>query len=93
MTAMTSVYKNGRKPMVPVINLFTDHDDGWPRTKDGWLVKPGSVVHFMNTWAKVTNIYDGVGDMGYCVEVEDGDGPQGWVRLSDCVMVPPRDTE
>jgi hypothetical protein len=58
--------------------------DGWPRTSDGWLVKPGSVVDAHGaTGMVVRKVYDG-GEYGYCVELESGSGSEGWTALRAC---------
>lgn len=57
--------------------------DGWPRTADGHLVRPGAMVFVHNSCNTIRKIYDG-GEYGHCVEVENADGPQGWAPLSDC---------
>ena len=59
--------------------------DEWPRTADGFLVRPGSEIFFHNTKGVIRKIYDG-GEYGYCAEVEDAEGPQGWVALKDSRM-------
>ena len=59
--------------------------DGWPRTSDGFLVRPGSEIRFFNASGVIRKIYDG-GEYGHCAEVENADGPQGWVALRDSRM-------
>ena len=58
--------------------------DGWPRTSDGHLVRPGSMVCVYGSVNQcVRNVYDG-GEYGHCVQIEDAEGPQGWAPLRDC---------
>lgn len=58
--------------------------DGWPRTGDGWLVRPGNVVDVSAmTGQTVRKVYDG-GEYGFCVELESVRGSEGWVALRDC---------
>lgn len=66
------------------VPLFCGRPDGWPRTSDGWLVRPGSTVNvFGATKQVVRKVYDG-GEYGFCVEIEDHHGPQGWAPLNKC---------
>ena len=60
-------------------------DDEWPRTSDGFLVRPGSEIRFYNAVGVIRKIYDG-GEYGHCAEVENADGSQGWVALRDSWM-------
>ena len=54
-----------------------------PKTADGVPAYPGMGVWFWNSHAVIRQICDG-GEYGYTVEVEDADGPQGWVPLVKC---------
>ena len=58
-----------------------------PRTADGVLARPGMEVYFNRTHATIRKVCDG-GEYGYTVEVEDAEGPQGWVSLSRCFSKP-----
>jgi hypothetical protein len=60
--------------------------DGWPRTADGYLVRPGTTVRAHRCTSVVRKVYDG-GEYGHCVELENADGPQGWAALKDCWFV------
>ena len=64
------------KPPIPL----KGPPDGWPRTKDGYLVKPGDTICSYDALGVIRKIYDG-GEYGFCAEWEDEDGPQGWVPL------------
>ncbi len=64
-----------------------------PKTADGVLAYPGLEVRFNNAVAVIRKVCDGIGrtfksDYGFTVEVEDADGPQGWVALKDCYAAP-----
>jgi hypothetical protein len=55
-------------------------EDGWPRTKDGWLVKPGSLVDaFGASGMIVTKVLLGL-EYGFRVELEGN----GWAWLCEC---------
>lgn len=63
--------------------LKTFADEKVPKTEDGVPAVPGMEVWFDISHATIRKVCDG-GEYGFTVEVEDAEGPQGWVPLSKC---------
>lgn len=58
-----------------------------PKTLDGTIARPGLFVHGDWGAACIVKVCDG-GEYGYTAEIADVEGPQGWVRLSQCYATP-----
>jgi len=91
-------HKEDEKSYLNIINAIeeiTDRRrefDKLAKTADGVAVYPGMEIYHCNMRYVIRTVNDG-GEYGYTINIENVEGSQGWVQLSDCFSVEYRESK